>query len=205
MELTLQQLEKKSDMKIQVSDIIFESPYNEPLIHQALTAFMAGARSGTKAQKTRADVSGSGKKPWRQKGTGRARVGSIRNPLWRGGGVTFAAKPKSYKQKLNKKMYCGAMRSILAELNRQDRLILVDDLVVKQPKTKDVIIQLKSLGLVNVLLVTESLKENLSLSIRNIPNIDTVVANKINPRILLTYEHVLMTKTALEEVEGLLQ
>lgn len=205
MELTLKQLTKELDSKVQASDLIFASKYNEALIHQAVTTFMAGERSGNKANKTRGDVAGSNRKPWRQKGTGRARVGSIRNPLWRGGGVTFAAKPKLYKQKLNKKMYCGAMRSILAELNRQNRLVLVDQMTVDQPKTKNIVAKLKILDLNNALLITESVDKNLTLSTRNIPNIGIIEASMINPKILLIYDKVLMTESALGKVEGLLQ
>ena len=154
MELKLKQSNKKADGKVTVSDSIFASEYNEALIHQALTAFMAGSRAGTKAQKTRSDARGGGRKPWAQKGTGRARSGTIRSPIWRSGGVTFAARPKDYSQKLNKKMYRGAMRSILAELARQERLILIDEFLADAPKTKDMVARLKALDLDDVLIVT---------------------------------------------------
>ena len=204
MELELKQSNKKTTGKVTVSDSIFASEYNETLIHQALTAFMAGSRAGTKAQKTRSDVRGGGRKPWVQKGTGRARSGTIRSPIWRGGGVTFAARPKDHSQKLNKKMYRGAMRSILAELVRQDRLILIDEFSADVPKTKDMIARLKSLALSNVLIVTGEVTENLFLSTRNIACVDVVDTEEINPYVLIGYDKVLMTQDALAKVEGLL-
>ena len=204
MELKLRQSNKKADGKITVADSIFASEYNEALIHQALTAFMAGSRAGTRAQKTRSDARGGGRKPWRQKGTGRARSGTIRSPIWRGGGVTFAARPKDHSQKLNKKMYRGAMRSILAELARQDRLILIDEFSVEAPKTKDMVARLKSLELSDVLIVTDEVTENLFLSTRNIPHVDVIDTEEINPYVLIGYEKVLMTQDALTKVEGLL-
>ncbi len=204
MELNLKQLDKKTAGKVTVSDSIFATEYNEPLIHQALMAFMAGSRAGTKAQKTRSDVRGGGRKPWRQKGTGRARLGTIRSPIWRGGGVTFAARPKDYSQKLNKKMYRGAMRSVLAELIRQDRLIFIDEFPASAPKTKEMVARLKALELSNVLIVTGEVTENLFLSTRNIPNVDVVDAEEINLYVLIGYSKVLMTKDALARVEELL-
>ncbi len=204
MELKLKQSNKKADGKVTVSDSIFASEYNEALIHQALTAFMAGSRAGTKAQKTRSDVRGGGRKPWRQKGTGRARTGTIRNPIWRSGGVTFAARPKDYSQKLNKKMYRGAMRSILAELARQDRLVLIDEFTADAPKTKDMVAQLKSLDLNDVLIVTGEVTENLFLATRNIPHVDVVDTEEINPYVLIGYNKILMTQGALTKVEELL-
>jgi len=204
MELKLRQSNKKADGKITVADSIFATEYNEALIHQVLNAFMAGSRAGTKAQKTRSDVRGGGRKPWRQKGTGRARSGTIRNPIWRGGGVTFATRPKDHSQKLNKKMYRGAMRSILAELVRQDRLILIDEFSVEAPKTKDMVARLKTLDLSDVLIVTGEVTENLFLSTRNIPHVDVIDTEEINPYVLIGYEKVLMTQDALTKVEGLL-
>ncbi len=204
MELKLKQSNKKADGKVTVSDSIFASEYNEALIHQALTAFMAGSRAGTKAQKTRSDARGGGRKPWRQKGTGRARTGTIRNPIWRSGGVTFAARPKDYSQKLNKKMYRGAMRSILAELARQDRLVLIDEFTADAPKTKDMVAQLKSLDLNDVLIVTGEVTENLFLATRNIPHVDVVDTEEINPYVLIGYNKILMTQGALTKVEELL-
>ncbi len=204
MKLKLKKLNKKTDGKITVSDSIFASKYNEALIHQALIAFMAGSRAGTKAQKTRSNVRGGGRKPWTQKGTGRSRAGTIRSPIWRSGGVTFAAKPRDYSQKLNKKMYCGAMRSILAELVRQDRLILIDEFVAVAPKTKDMVAQLKSLDLDDVLVVTDEMTENLFLSTKNIPHVDVADTDEINPYVLIGYNKILMTQGALKKVEKLL-
>ncbi|MFT5426114.1 MAG: large subunit ribosomal protein L4 [Gammaproteobacteria bacterium] len=204
MELNLKQLNKKAAGKVTVSDSIFATEYNEPLIHQALTAFMSGSRAGTKAQKTRSDVSGGGKKPWKQKGTGRARSGTTRSPIWRGGGVTFAARPRDYSQKLNKKMYRGAMRSILAELVRQDRLIFIDEFSADVPKTKDMVARLKSLELSDVLIVTSEVTENLYLSTRNIAHVDVVDTEEINPYVLIGYNKILMTQDALARVEELL-
>ena len=204
MELKLKQSNKKADGKVTVSDSIFASEYNEALIHQALTAFMAGSRAGTKAQKTRSDARGGGRKPWAQKGTGRARSGTIRSPIWRGGGVTFAARPKDYSQKLNKKMYRGAMRSILAELARQDRLVVIDEFTADAPKTKDMVAQLKSLDLSDVLIVTGEVTENLFLATRNIARVDVVDTEEINPYVLIGYNKILMTQDALAKVEELL-
>lgn len=204
MELKLRQSGKKKDGKVTVADSIFATEYNEALIHQALTAFMAGSRAGTRAQKSRSDARGGGRKPWRQKGTGRARSGTIRSPIWRGGGVTFAARPKDYSQKLNKKMYRGAMRSILAELVRQDRLIVIDEFSVAEPKTTDMVARLKTLDLSDVLIVTNEVSENLFLSTRNIPHVDVVDTEEINPYVLIGYEKVLMTQGALTRVEELL-
>ncbi|MCH8163609.1 MAG: 50S ribosomal protein L4 [Proteobacteria bacterium] len=154
--------------------------------------------------KTRSLRRGGGRKPWRQKGTGRARSGTIRSPIWRGGGVTFAARPKDYSQKLNKKMYRGAMRSILAELVRQDRLIVIDEFSVAEPRTKDMVARLKTLDLNDVLIVTNEVSENLFLSTRNIPHVDVVDTEEINPYVLIGYEKVLMTQGALTRVEELL-
>ncbi len=204
MELKLKQSNKKTDGKVTVSDSIFASEYNEALIHQALTAFMAGSRAGTKAQKSRSDARGGGRKPWAQKGTGRARSGTIRSPIWRGGGVTFAARPKDYSQKLNRKMYRGAMRSILAELARQDRLVLIDEFTAEAPKTKDMVARLKSLDLNDVLIVTGEVTENLFLATRNIPRVDVVDTEEINPYVLIGYSKILMTQGALAKVEELL-
>ncbi len=204
MELTIQKSGKKKAGTMSVADSVFSAEFNEPLIHQVLTSYLAGARSGTKAQKTRSEVRGGGRKPFRQKGTGRARAGTIRSPLWRSGGVTFAARPKDHSQKLNKKMYRGAMRSILAELARQDRLILINEFSVEAPKTKDMVARLKSLDLSDVLIVTDEVTENLFLSTRNIPHVDVIDTEEINPYVLIGYEKVLMTQDALTKVEGLL-
>ncbi len=186
---------------LQVSDAVFGADFKEPLVHQVVTAYLAGARAGTKAQKNRSAVSGGGKKPWRQKGTGRARAGTIRSPLWRGGGVTFAAQPRSYAQKVNKKMYRGALRSILSELVRQDRLVVVDDFSVDAPKTKGLVTKLRELDLDDVLIVTESLDENLYLAARNLHRVDVRDSDQLDPVSLVGFEKVLITAEALKKVE----
>ena len=202
MELKLHKFGKKSAGKVKVSDSIFAADYNEALIHQVVTAYMAGSRAGTKAQKTRAEVRGGGRKPWRQKGLGRARAGTIRSPIWRGGGVTFAAKLRDFSQKVNKKMYRGAMRSILSELARQDRLILIDDMVLENPKTKSFVEKLNELKLKEVLIITDEISENLYLASRNIPCVSIVDTLEINPYTLIGYEKIVMTKEAVQKVEA---
>ncbi len=189
---------------VQVSDVTFATEFNETLIHQAVVAFMAGARQGTRAQKTRSEVSGGGRKPWRQKGTGRARAGTIRSPLWRGGGRTFAAKPQNHAQKLNKKMYRAAMRSILSELVRQDRLVLVEGFNIEAPKTKQVVARLKELNVSNALIVSEGVEENLYLAARNIPHIDVRDVQGTDPVSLIAHEKVVMTVAALKKFEEML-
>jgi len=186
---------------LQVSDAVFGADFKEALVHQVVTAYMAGARAGTKAQKNRSAVSGGGKKPYRQKGTGRARAGTIRSPIWRGGGVTFAAKPRSYAQKVNKKMYRGALRSILSELVRQERLVVVDSFGVDAPKTKQLVGKLKELGLDDVLIVTEQADENLYLAARNLYHVDVRDSDELDPVSLVGYEKVLMTTEALKKIE----
>jgi large subunit ribosomal protein L4 len=202
MELSIQQAGKKKASKIDVDDAVFSAEFNEPLIHQVLTTYMAGARSGTKAQKTRSEVRGGGKKPWRQKGTGRARAGTIRSPLWRSGGVTFAAKPRDYSKKLNKKMYRGAMRSIFSELVRQERLIVIDKFDVEEAKTKLVKQKLNELGLEEVLIITEDLTEALYLGMRNIPKVDVIDADEIYPYSLIGFEKVMITEEAIKKIEA---
>lgn len=202
MELTIQQTDKKASGKLNVADAVFADDFNEPLIHQVLTTYLAGTRAGTKAQLTRSEVRGGGKKPWRQKGIGRARAGTIRSPLWRSGGVTFAAKPRDHSKKLNKKMYRGAIRSILSELVRQERLICVDSFDVDESKTKLVKQKLEQLGLEEVLIITNELSENLYLSVRNLPKVDIIGTDEINPYSLIGFEKVLITQPALEKVEG---
>jgi large subunit ribosomal protein L4 len=202
MELTIQKSGKKKAGSMTVADSVFSVEFNEPLIHQVLTSYLAGARSGTKAQKTRSEVRGGGKKPFRQKGTGRARAGTIRSPLWRSGGVTFAAKPRDHSKKLNKKMYRGAMRSILSELVRQERFICVDEFDVAESKTKLVKERLDSLGLEDVLIVTDELTENLYFGIRNLPKADVIDTDEIDPYSLIGFEKVLMTQAAVEKVEA---
>jgi len=202
MELTIQKTGKKKAGSMTVADSVFSVEFNEPLIHQVLTTYLAGARSGTKAQKTRSEVRGGGKKPWAQKGTGRARAGTIRSPLWRSGGVTFAAKPRDYSKKLNKKMYRAAMRSIFSELVRQERIVCVDEFDVTESKTKLVKEKLNSFGLEDVLVITEELSENLYFGIRNLPKADVIDTNEIDPYSLIGFEKILITKAAVEKVEA---
>ncbi|MCG5517103.1 MULTISPECIES: 50S ribosomal protein L4 [unclassified Ectothiorhodospira] len=187
---------------VDVSDVAFARDFNETLVHQAVVAHMAGSRSGTKAQKTRAQVRGGGAKPWRQKGTGRARAGTIRSPLWRGGGKIFAASPRSYAQKLNRKMYRAAMASIFSELVRQERLVVVEDFKVGEPRTKALIAKLSELGLESALIVATEADANLYLSARNLPKVDVLDVAEINPVSLVGAEKVLITVSALKHVEG---
>lgn len=197
-----------SNKKLDLSDEIFASQFNEPLVHQIVTAHMAGGRAGTKAQKTRAEVSGGGAKPWRQKGTGRARAGTIRSPIWRTGGVVFAAKPRSYKQKVNKKMYKAALRSIFSELIRQNRLLVVDEFVVDVPKTKALIKKLESMSLSGkILIVSNQIDENLYLSSRNLYQIHVsdAASTMADPVSLVAAEKLIITKEAIKEIEGLLK
>ena len=186
---------------IQVSDAVFGADFKETLVHQVVTAFMAASRSGTKAQKTRSEVSGGGIKPFRQKGTGRARQGTIRSPIFRTGGVTFAAKPRNYEQKVNRKMYRGAIRSILSELLRQERLVVVDSFSVDAPKTKAVMAKLKELDLRDVLIVTDALDDNLILATRNVYGVDVCGPEEINPVALIGFEKILVTAGALKQLE----
>ena len=171
------------------------------MVHQVVVAYLAGARQGTRAQKTRAEVRGGGRKPWRQKGTGRARAGSIRSPIWRGGGTTFAARPQDHSQKVNRKMYRGAMRSILSELVRQDRLVVVEQFAAETPKTKALVGQLAALSVSNVLIVTEGMNENLYLASRNLKGVDVRDVAATDPVCLLAHEKVLMTVEALKKFE----
>ena len=188
----------------EVSEDIFGRDYNESLVHQITTAYMATGRSGSKAQKNRSAVSGGGKKPWKQKGTGRARAGTSRGPIWRSGGVTFAAKPRNYSQKVNKKMYKGAISVILSELLRKDRLKVVSDLEIKEPKTKNITSLMKSLDLKDALLMTDELDENLYLSSRNLYHVGVCDTQSIDPVSLIGYENVVLTKAALKKVEAML-
>ena len=184
--------------------IVFGAEFNEPLVHQVVTAFLAGSRTGTKAQKTRAEVRGGGTKPWNQKGTGRARAGTIRSPIWRTGGVTFAARPQDHSKKLNKKMYRGAMQCILSELIRQGRLLVVDDFVVDSHKTKTLVAKLKEFALDNVLIVADEIAENLYLAARNLHKVDVRDVDGIDPVSLIRFEKVLVTVPALKKIEELL-
>lgn len=197
MELTL----KDAKGALEVSEATFGREFNEALVHQVVVAYAAGARQGTKAQKNRSDVSGGGRKPWRQKGTGRARAGTIRSPIWRGGGKTFAAVPRDHSQKVNRKMYRGALQCIMSELVRQERLIVVDEFTVDEPKTKAVAAKLKELDLTNVLIVTDSVDENLYLGSRNLPKVDVRDADGVDPVSLIAFEKVLVTVPALKKLE----
>ena len=201
MELKIEKSGKKQAGTMSVADNVFAAKFNEPLIHQVLVSYMAGSRSGTKAQKSRSEVRGGGRKPWRQKGTGRARAGTIRSPIWRGGGVTFAAKSRDFSKKINKKMFRGAMRSIFSELVRQERFVCVDEFDVSESKTKLVKEKLDKLGLEEVLIITEGLSENLYLGVRNIPKVDVMDSNEIDPYSLIGFEKVLITQAAVEKVE----
>jgi large subunit ribosomal protein L4 len=200
-EITLHHTGKKPS-KLEVSDAVFGAGYNETLVHQALTTYMAAARAGTKAQKSRSDVRGGGKKPFNQKGSGRARAGTIRSPLWRGGGTTFAARPRSYAKKLNKKMYQGAMRSILSELVRQGRLTCIDSFQIEQPKTKLAKQLLATLGFNEVLVITDDVNSSTYMAMRNIPMVDVIDTTEIDPYSLIGFSNVLMTKAAVEKVEA---
>lgn len=190
--------------KVSVSDAAFAREYNEALVHQVVTAFLAGARQGTRAHKNRADVRGGGKKPWRQKGTGRARAGTIRSPIWRSGGVTFAAKPQDHSHKVNRKMYRAALRSIMSELARQDRLVVVESLDLEQPKTKLLAKQLNEYGVDNVLIVATEVAENLYLAARNLHKVDVRDVEAIDPVSLVGYEKVLITVDAVKKFEEML-
>jgi large subunit ribosomal protein L4 len=190
-----------SSAKVELSDAAFAQEFNETLIHQVVVAYMAGGRSGTKAQKTRSDVRGGGAKPWRQKGTGRARAGTIRSPLWRKGGVTFAARPRNYEQKVNKKMYRAAIRSIFSELVRQERLVAVEDISVSAPKTKELKTQLDALSANNALIITHQADENLYLASRNLPYVDVIEAGAIDPVSLVGFDKIVVTTPALKQVE----
>ena len=190
-----------SKKSVEVSDKVFSKDYNEALIHQVVTAYLAGARSGTKGQKNRSAVSGGGAKPWRQKGTGRARSGTIRSPIWRSGGVTFAATNRDFSQKVNRKMYRSAVKSIVSELIRQERLLVIADFAIDAPKTKGLSDKLKSMKLDNVLLVTSDYDENLHLSSRNLFNIEYTDTNHLNPVSLIAHEKVIMTADAIKKFE----
>ncbi|HLT92599.1 MAG TPA: 50S ribosomal protein L4 [Woeseiaceae bacterium] len=194
-------LELAGSGTVEVADSAFGAEFNEPLVHQVVTAFLAGGRAGTKAQKNRARVRGGGAKPWRQKGTGRARAGTIRSPLWVGGGRAFAAQPRSYAQKVNRKMYRGALRSVFSELVRQGRLVVTETLEMEAPKTRELAAKLKELGLGNVLIVTEGFDEKLFLSARNLADVGICDVPALDPVVLMRFEKVLITVPALKLVE----
>lgn len=195
---------RASKNSVELSDGNFGRDFNETLVHQVVTAYMAAARAGTKAQKTRSQVSGGGVKPFRQKGSGRARAGTIRSPLWRSGGTTFAAVPRSYEQKVNKKMYRAALRSIFSELVRQERLIVVDKFDLDAPKTKQLNEKLKAMALDNVLIVDNAINDNLFLSARNLPHVDVVEAKRVDPVSLVRFEKVVLTTAAVAAIEEML-
>ncbi len=195
---------KKSAGKVEVSDVTFAREFNEDLVHQVVTAYLAGARQGTRAHKNRAAVSGGGKKPWRQKGTGRARAGTSSSPIWRSGGVTFAAKPQDHSQKVNKKMYRAALRSILSELTRQDRLVVVEGIELKEPKTKLLIKELAGFGVEGALIISEEVNENLYLAARNLHKVDVRDVSAIDPASLIAFDKVIVTVPALKKFEEML-
>ncbi len=203
MELTIATPKGKGGT-ITVSEAAFGKEFNQDLVHQTVVAFLAGARQGTRAQKNRSAVSGGGRKPYAQKGTGRARAGTIRSPIWRGGGTTFAAQPQDHAQKLNRKMYRSAMRSILSELARQDRLIIVEEFDLDAPKTKNLISKLGEFGLKEALIVTEEVSHNLYLSSRNLHKVDVRDAAAVDPVCLINFEKVLVTVPALKKFEEIL-
>ena len=204
MELALALPGKETGDKISLSDETFGREYNEPLVHQSVVTYLAGARQGTVKQKTRSEVRGGGRKPWRQKGTGRARSGTIRSPIWRSGGVTFAARPQDFSKKLNKKMYRGAMQCILSELIRQERLIVVNEFAVESHKTKDLVTKLKDFDLDNVLIVSDQIEENLYLATRNLHKVDVLDVSGLDPVSLIGFEKVLITVSALKKAEEML-
>jgi len=186
---------------IEIADTAFSVDFNEPLVHQVITAFLSGGRAGTKAQKSRSEASGGGAKPWRQKGTGRARAGTIRSPIWVGGGRTFAAKPRNFSQKINRKMYRGAMRSMLSELIRQNRLFIVKSIDIKNSKTRDLTKILKKHDLESVLIIIENYDENIFLASRNLPNVSVCDVKSMNPVALIRYEKVLVTIKSIKMIE----
>lgn len=204
MELSVIKPGGKEAGTVSVSDAAFAREYNEDLVHQVVTAYLAGARQGTRAQKTRAAVSGGGKKPWRQKGTGRARAGTIRSPIWRGGGVTFAAQPQDHSHKVNRKMYRAAMQSIMSELARQDRLLVIESLDLEAPKTKLLVQQLGEFGLENVLIVAAEVGENLYLAARNLHKVDVRDVESIDPLSLIGHDKVMVTVDAVKKIEEML-
>lgn len=200
MDLSIVNAKGASAGNVTVPEAVFGREFNETLVHQVITAYLAGARAGTHAQKTRTQVRGGGAKPFRQKGTGRARAGTIRSPLWRGGGKVFAAVPGDYSQKVNKQMYRSALRSILSELNRQERLVVVKEFAVKQPKTAELAGKLKQLGMDNVLIVTDSADTALYLAARNLPYVDVREVGEIDPVSLVKYEKVLLTAGGAQQL-----
>ena len=199
--MKIELLSSTKNQDINISENAFSKDFNEALVHQAVVSFLAGSRQGTSKQKTRSEVRGGGKKPYRQKGTGRARAGTIRSPLWRGGGIAFAATPRDYSKKINKKMYRAAIRSIFSELLRQGRLVAIEQPVLEKPKTKEIANFLKEFSLSKVLIITDELDVNLYLSSRNIPNVDIITVREINPVNLLKAQKVAVTAEAFKKIE----
>ena len=199
--MKIELLSNSKNKDISISNDVFSKEFNESLIHQAVVSFMAASRQGSAKQKNRSEVRGGGKKPYRQKGTGRARAGTIRSPLWRGGGVTFAARPRDYSKKLNKKMYRAAIKSIFSELVRQNRLVAIEKPVLEKPKTKEIASFLNEFSLSKVLIIIDELDMNLYLSARNIPNVDVITVREINPVNLLKPQKVAVTSEALKQIE----
>ena len=199
--MKIELLSSTKNQDINISYNAFSKDFNEALVHQAVVSFLAGSRQGTSKQKTRSEVRGGGKKPYRQKGTGRARAGTIRSPLWRGGGIAFAATPRDYSKKINKKMYRAAIRSIFSELLRQGRLVAIEKPVLEKPKTKEIANFLKEFSLSKVLIITDELDVNLYLSARNIPNVDIITVREINPVNLLKAQKVAVTADAFKKIE----
>ena len=199
--MKIELLSSTKNQDINISDNAFSKDFNESLVHQAVVSFMAGSRQGTSKQKTRSEVRGGGKKPYRQKGTGRARAGTIRSPLWRGGGITFASRPRDFNKKINKKMYRAAIKSIFSELVRQNRLVAIEKPVLEKPKTKEIANFLNEFSLSKVLIITDELDINLYLSARNIPNVDVITVREINPVNLLKPQKVAVTSEALKQIE----
>ncbi len=195
------QINSHGGAAVEVSEVTFGREYNEALVHQVVTAYLAAGRSGTKAQRNRSAVRGGGKKPWRQKGTGRARAGTIRSPIWVGGGRTFAAAPRDHKQKVNRKMYRGAMQAILSELVRQDRFLLVDEFSIEAPKTRMLVEKLAGMNVPDVLIVLEGYDENVYLASRNLVNVSVLEASAVDPVSLLRYENVMMSVAAVRRLE----
>ena len=199
--MKIELLSSTKNQDINISENAFSKDFNEALVHQAVVSFLAGSRQGTSKQKTRSEVRGGGKKPYRQKGTGRARAGTIRSPLWRGGGIAFAATPRDYSKKINKKMYRAAIRSIFSELLRQGRLVAIEKPVLEKPKTKEIANFLKEFSLSKVLIITDELDVNLYLSARNIPNVDIITVREIKPVNLLKAQKVAVTADAFKKIE----
>jgi len=199
--MKIELLSNTKNKDISISNEVFSKEFNESLIHQAVISFMSNSRQGSSKQKNRSEVRGGGKKPYRQKGTGRARAGTIRSPLWRGGGVTFASRPRDFSKKINKKMYRAAIKSIFSELVRQNRLVAIEKPVLKKPKTKEIASFLNEFSLSKVLIITDELDMNLYLSARNIPNVDVITVREINPVNLLKPQKVAVTGEALKQIE----